>query len=99
MYAKENFKQKISRMAVMVTATASLLLVSTVPVFGIDRPPSCLEAEQVGDNIIVKNKCGKSMRFKVVYAFAPDSRCETIGTAYTTPYPKLRGRFDGLGSC
>ena len=98
MYAKEKFK-KISRMAVMFTTTASLLLVSTVPGFGIDRPPSCLEAEQVGKDIIVRNKCGKSMRFKMVYAFAPDSRCETIGRAYTRSYPKQGGRFDGLGSC
>ncbi len=98
MYAKNNFP-KISRMVVTVTTTISLLLISTIPGFGADRPPSCLEAEQVGKDIIVRNKCGKSMRFKMVYAFAPDSRCETIGRAYTRSYPKQRGRFDGLGSC
>lgn len=99
MYAKENFL-KISRMAAMVTVTASLLLVSTVPSFGADeQPPNCLEAEPIGKKIEVRNKCGRGMRFKIAYAFAPDDMCRTIGKAYTKQYNKKRGRFDGLRNC
>lgn len=100
MYAKENC-QKIRRMAVTVTTTISLLLINTIPSLGADsRPPQCLEGEPIGRKIVVKNKCGRDMSFKIAYAFGPDSACMTIGRAYTRSYDMKRtGRYDGLRVC
>ena len=100
MYAKENFS-KISRMAVTVTTTISLLLISTIPSLGADsRPPQCLEGERIGNKIEVRNKCGRDMSFKISYAFGPDSACMTLGRAYKRQYSmKKIGRYDGLRVC
>jgi hypothetical protein len=101
MYAKENLT-KISRMAVTVTTTISLLLISTIPSLGADsRPPQCLEVERIEKRKIeVRNKCGRAMSFKISYAFAPDSACMTIGRAYTKRYTlKENRRYDGLRVC
>lgn len=76
-----------------------------------ERPPDCLEANPIvreeKDYVQLKNKCQRSMRFKIVYDNAPDSECTTIGTAYTTDYkypssrfvPRRLIRFTRLESC
>ena len=101
MYAKENLS-KISRMAVTVTTTISLLLISTIPSLGADsRPPQCLEVERIEKRkIVVRNKCGRDMSFKISYAFWADSACMTIRKARTEPYTLKKGkRYDGLRVC
>ena len=96
-----NNQKKLSCIAAIGVATASLLAVSILPVFA-ERPPVCLEAEPLSiegkKQIRVRNKCGRNMNFKIIYARRVDSSCQLIKKAKTQDYI-LKGTFDGLGTC
>ncbi len=101
MYAKlikDNFV-KLTRMAAIGTAAASLTLVSTVPPSFAALAPSCVKIiNQSSKSIKVDNRCGTQKRVKVVLAFAPDKACTAINPGERTLSWTV-GRFDRLESC
>ena len=101
MYAnliKDNFV-KLTRMAAIGTAAASLSLVSTILPSFAALAPSCIKiTSQSSTSIRVNNTCGIQQKVKVVLAFAPDKACTAINPGQNTLSWKF-GRFDRLESC
>ena len=102
MYAnliKDNFV-KLTRMAAIGTAAASVTLVGIVPpTFAAPLAPSCIRiTSQSSRSIRVNNTCGTQKRVKVVLAFAPDKACTAINPGQNT-LSWIVGRFDKLESC
>ena len=50
---------------------------------------------------IVTNNCGDRQRVKVIWAFAPDSACTTLGPreSFSSRAVGRQSRFDGLRRC
>lgn len=102
MFTNKNFV-KLSRMAALSTAAASLVLVGTVP-RSAAAVPNCvttrLDDRGFYDYLSVTNGCSTTQRVKVVLAFMTDIPCQTLRPgqtmAYRWGYP---GRFDRLQSC
>ena len=102
MYAKlikDNFV-KLTRMAAIGTATASLTLVSTVPPSFAAPPPSCVNVtNQSSRSITVRNNCRTQQRVKVVIASGPDKGCKVFDRGEVSRVTWTLGRFDKLEKC
>ena len=102
MYAKlikDNFV-KLTSMAAIGTATASLTLVSTVPPSFAALAPSCVRTlNQTSNSITVRNNCGSQQRVKAIIAFGPDSGCRVLNRGQETTFRWRLGRFDRLERC
>ena len=98
-FIRDNFV-KLTRMAAIGTATASLTLVSTVPPSFAASPPSCVTiGSQSSRSVTVRNNCRNQQRVKVIIAFGPDSACRAINSRGLSRFRWLLGRFDRLERC
>lgn len=86
-------------------SAASGSVVPTALVVRAAAAPTCLSVKTDHDwagfpRATVKNNCASTKRVKVVWAFAPDSACMTIGSGKTKHHTTgMLGRFDGLKTC
>ncbi len=100
---------KLSRIAAMGTATASVLLVGTIPpTFAAPLAPPCVTTGSVYttykgtiENIIVTNGCPYTVRVKVVLAYGADAACFTYRKNQSRRWwwPSVPRRFDRLERC
>ena len=102
MYAKlikDNFV-KLTGMAAIGTAAASLTLVSTVPPSFAAVAPSCIKViSQSSRSITVRNDCGNQQRVKLIIAWGPDSGCNVLNPRQQRTFTWTLGSFDRLDRC
>jgi len=101
MYAKlikDNFV-KLTSMAAIGTAAASLTLVSTVPPSFAAPAPGCVNVRNKTSNSITVRNCGSQQRLKAIIAPGPDSECRVLNPGQETTFRWRLGRFVGLGKC
>jgi uncharacterized lipoprotein YajG len=103
MYAKlikDNFV-KLTTMAAIGTAAASLTLVSTVPPSFAAPPPQCVQiTNQTSRSITVTNNCRDQQRVKVIIDTGRDSACTVLnpGQAFRFTWGFF-SRFNRVDRC
>ncbi len=92
------------RLAAIGTAATSLSLVGMVPPSFAAPAPTCVSARRttsgLNQTVRVTNGCNTTQRVKVLWAFGPDSACNTLapGGSFSSTRGRLP-RFDGLEKC
>jgi hypothetical protein len=73
-----------------------------VETFGVTGTlPSCAEYDHSGQDAWVINNCSYTIHAKIIWAFASDSPCTTLGAngGWMTSWRSGAARFDGAVSC
>jgi hypothetical protein len=93
------------RLAAIGTATASLSVAGMIPSAHASATiPTCVKVSinkgTITQTATVTNRCTKTYRVKVIWAFAPDSSCVQLPpNYYFQSKAPITARFDGLKSC
>ncbi|QDP97435.1 hypothetical protein FOE78_17260 [Microlunatus elymi] len=62
--------------------------------------PSCVrKTSQSPIRVTVQNDCTHAVRVKVVFKFAPDTKCASISAGQRYTFSHLAGSFDYIATC
>ncbi|MBP2707751.1 hypothetical protein JOL79_28605 [Microbispora sp. RL4-1S] len=72
-------RKGIARVTVVSTFAASALVGAVLPAFAGDKPFCVTVTVNSFNNVTIYNNCSRSWKLKVVWSYARDSGCFTVG--------------------